>query len=64
MEAPSANDLMAISVWKWAHFHRRRVPPHRRLGKQLRGASWHLLKAGASESDIVHYPRDPRKKAG
>ena len=21
--------LRAIPVWKWAHFHRRRVPPHR-----------------------------------
>ena len=49
--------MRAISVLKWAHFHRRRVPPHRR--KPLRGASFI-----ENSSVFVHYLRDPREKAG
>ncbi len=41
----------------WAHFHRRRVPPHRR--KPLRGASF-----TENSSVFIHHLRDPREKAG
>ena len=50
--------MRAISVWKWAHFHRRRVPPHRR--KPLRGASF----IENSSAVFVHYFRNPPEKAG